>query len=363
MIRAVIVDDEAPARDRLHRLLAGKVDVVGEAGDGHEALARIAELAPDVVFLDIQMPGPSGLEVAARLRAPRPRIVFCTAFDQFAIDAFEHHAVDYLLKPVNSERLARTVDRMCRQIEEQRIRVREEREAARTQARLMPEAPPPIRGLDYAAFYRPASGVGGDYYDFLPLGGERLGLALGDVSGKGTYAGLLVAALQARMQALVAGRVTEPALVLEALNRLTVGKMEGNRFATLFFATYDGNTRALTFANAGHPPALLVAGTGNVTELAPTGPVIGWSADAAYEQRTVTLSPADTLVVFSDGINEAGAASGREFGVDALTQVILRDRDRDAAGLVAALTEEIDRFTAGAPPDDDRTLVVARVVS
>ncbi len=362
MIRAVIVDDEAPARDRLRRLLAGKVEVVGEAGDGHEALASIAALAPDVVFLDIQMPGPSGLEVAARLAAPRPRIVFCTAFDQFAIDAFEHHAVDYLLKPVNSDRLARTVARMHDQIEEQRARAREDTAAARTQARLMPDTPPPIRGLDYAGSCRPASGVGGDYYDFLPLGNERLGLALGDVSGKGTYAGLLAAALQAHLQALVAGNLSEPAQVLAALNRLTAGKMEGNQFATLFFALYDGNTHALTFANAGHPPALLVAATGDVCELAPTGRVIGWSTDVAYEQRTLTLAPGDTLVMFSDGISEAGASSGREFGADALARVILGDRDRDAAGLVSAISNEVDRFTAGAPPDDDRTLVVAKVV-
>lgn len=362
MIRALIVDDEAPARDRLRRLLAGKVDVVGEAGDGHEALARIAELAPDVVFLDIQMPGPSGLEVAARLQAPRPRIVFCTAFDQFAIDAFEHHAVDYLLKPVNSDRLARTVAQIGRQIDEQRARAREDRDAARTQARFMPNVPPPVRGLDYAGACRPALGIGGDYYDFLPLGDERLGLALGDVSGKGTYAGLLVAALQARMQALAAGNLTEPARMVGELNRLTVGKMEDHRFATLFFATYDARTRALTFANAGHPPALVFDETERVRELAPTGRVIGWSTDTIYQQQTMALAPGDTLVMFSDGITEAGAASAREFGVEGLTNVICQERRRDAAAIVSAVMDEVDRFTAGAPPDDDRTLVIAKVI-
>ena len=120
MIRALIVDDEEPARERLGRLLSGcGVDVVAEAADGHEALSRIDELAPDLVFLDIQMPGLSGLDVAASLRPPRPRVVFCTAFDRFAIDAFEHHAVDYLLKPVNRDRLARTVTRVSDEIQEQ----------------------------------------------------------------------------------------------------------------------------------------------------------------------------------------------------------------------------------------------------
>ena len=106
-LRALIVDDEAPARGRLRQLLSERpgVEVVGEAEDGVEAIERIQELTPDVVFLDIQMPGCSGLEVAASLGPTRPAIIFCTAFDQHAVDAFEPRAVDYLLKPVTRTRL------------------------------------------------------------------------------------------------------------------------------------------------------------------------------------------------------------------------------------------------------------------
>jgi two-component system, LytTR family, response regulator len=107
MLRTLLVDDEQPARDRLRQLLTGVDDVaiVGEAEDGVHAIERIAELQPDLVLLDIQMPGCSGLEVAASLARPRPAIIFCTAFDQYAVDAFELQAVDYLLKPVNRARL------------------------------------------------------------------------------------------------------------------------------------------------------------------------------------------------------------------------------------------------------------------
>jgi two-component system LytT family response regulator len=116
VIRALIVDDEAPARARLRLLLdeIDDVDVAGEAEDGEAALDMIAALKPDVVFLDIQMPGCTGLEVAASLRSPRPPIVFCTAFDQYAVDAFELSAVDYLLKPVNRSRLAKAVEKVRR---------------------------------------------------------------------------------------------------------------------------------------------------------------------------------------------------------------------------------------------------------
>jgi two-component system LytT family response regulator len=114
MIRTLLVDDEQPARERLRQLLAAHddVEVVGEAADGVEAAERIAELGPDLVLLDIQMPGASGLDVAASLGRPRPAVIFCTAFDQYAVDAFELSATDYLLKPVNRARLAAALDRV-----------------------------------------------------------------------------------------------------------------------------------------------------------------------------------------------------------------------------------------------------------
>jgi two-component system, LytTR family, response regulator len=116
MIRALLVDDEQPARDRLRRMLAEfkDVEVIGEAADGMEAMERIAELQPAVVFLDIQMPGATGLEVAASLPDPRPHIIFCTAFDQYAVDAFELHAIDYLLKPVSRARVEKALARVRR---------------------------------------------------------------------------------------------------------------------------------------------------------------------------------------------------------------------------------------------------------
>jgi two-component system, LytTR family, response regulator len=114
MIRVLVVDDEQTARERLRHLLGliPGVEVAGEAADGEQAIARIAELRPDLVLMDIQMPSCSGLEVVASLPSPRPKIVFCTAFDQYAVDAFELHAVDYLLKPVNRIRLAHAIERV-----------------------------------------------------------------------------------------------------------------------------------------------------------------------------------------------------------------------------------------------------------
>ena len=114
MIRTLVIDDEQPARERLKQLLGAHpdVEIIGEADDGIQAAEQIAALAPDLVLLDIQMPGASGLDVAASLGKPRPAVIFCTAFDQYAVDAFELSALDYLLKPVNRARLASALDRV-----------------------------------------------------------------------------------------------------------------------------------------------------------------------------------------------------------------------------------------------------------
>ena len=113
-IRTLLVDDEQPARERMRQLLAGveEIEIVGEAEDGVQAIECVAELSPDLVLLDIQMPGCSGLEVAASLGRPRPAIIFCTAYDQYAVDAFELQAADYLLKPVNRARLHAAITRV-----------------------------------------------------------------------------------------------------------------------------------------------------------------------------------------------------------------------------------------------------------
>lgn len=359
MIRALLVDDEEPARARLRELLAActGVIVVGEADDGVDAMARIIDLAPDVVFLDIQMPGLSGLDLARRLPPPRPRIVFCTAYDAFAVEAFEQHAVDYLLKPVGRERLAATVTRIGREIADRRARD----EAARTQARLMPRAGLTLGALECFGSCRPAQGISGDYFDLLPTPDGRAVITVGDVSGKGDYAGLLAAALQARLQTLVAGGLSGPARLLGAVNELTISTIEHHRFATLFAGVLDPRTQTLTYASAGHPPALIVSEDGSCRELPSSGPAIGWMGDAVFGEATVSLRPGDALLVYTDGITEAASQAGADLGAEGLGRLAAPLLREPAASLVSRLLEAVDSFASGVPPHDDRTLVVAKV--
>lgn len=361
MIRAVLVDDEQPARDRLRGLLEGRVEIVGEASDGLGAIDCIDRLRPDLVFLDIQMPGLSGLDVPLRLSAPRPRIVFCTAYDEFAVAAFERHALDYLLKPVNSDRLGATIDRVAHEVREQRWRARENEEAVRTQARLMPQSRLTSRNLECFGISRPAAQIGGDYFDFFPLDARRTALVVGDISGKGTFAGLLAAALQARVQTLVARGTSEPSDLIREVNRLSTGTMEANRFATLVFAVFDGETRTLSCASAGHPPVLVLSSAGVARQLHATAPVIGWVEAPTVEHHVLSLTPGDVILMSTDGITETADGDEGELGADGLAQLARGCLQRPAAEIATHLLAAVEHVAGGSAPADDRTLLVAKV--
>ena len=365
MIRAFIVDDEPPARDRLRQLLSAfeDIEVIGEAGDGLAAIEAIPAQQPDLVFLDIEMPASTGLQVAAALPPPRPSIVFCTAYDQYAIEAFELYAVDYVLKPINSERLARAVERVRRPLSEARRIQREFDAAQAVQARLFPQRLPPMSGLDYWGVCRPASAVGGDYYDFIPLGSRKLGLALGDVSGKGIYAGLLMASLQGRLQTQAPVYDTRLDGLVADLNNWMHSATETSKYATFFYGLYADSVRRLTYVNAGHNPPILIRdrSEGKVVRLEGGGTVIGLFPDAAYRQETMELEPADVLLIFSDGLTEAVRdGSGEEFGESRLRQAALEHAGTPARELCQSILSEVERFSGRSTQQDDLTLIVAK---
>jgi sigma-B regulation protein RsbU (phosphoserine phosphatase) len=362
MIRALLVDDEEPARDRLRGMLAEHDDVrvVGEAGDGEEAIKRIDELSPDLVFLDIQMPGRSGMEVIASLPPPRPRVIFCTAFDQYAIDAFDHHALDYLMKPLSRDRLARAIERVRRSAPSVDGLALEVAQASETQARLLPQTLPAMASLDYAGACRAAKDVGGDYYDFLPIGGGRLGIAVGDISGKGLYAGLLMAGLQARVQTLAPVHGGQVERLAAEVNRVMHASTDSNRYATLFYGVYDDAERTLSYVNAGHNPPLLLRPDG-AARLSPTGTVIGLMPEARYRKELVRLAPGETLVIFTDGVTDMVNERDEPFGEERLEDLVRRHGHRAAREILDLVLAELDTFRGGVKPHDDVTLVVAKV--
>lgn len=247
-------------------------------------------------------------------------------------------------------------------------RVKRNREldlAREVQQRLFPQVYPPIAGLDYAGACRPALSVGGDYYDFIRLSDTELGIAIGDVSGKGVPAALLMATLRAYLHGQTRHRPTDLADLMVDLNRLVYESSSANRYATFFYAQYDSSTRLLEYVNAGHNPPLLFRTYGNrdaVLRLDTGGPVIGLMPECSYVQHRVMLNEGDVLVLFTDGISEAMNAAGDEWGEEGLTQVIGANRALPAPELIECIMHRADEFVSGAAQYDDMTLITARIV-
>ena len=237
--------------------------VVGEAGDADAARAAVAALAPDVVFLDIEMPAERGTDLAATLPEPRPFIVFATAYERFAIDAFQYDAADYLLKPVNRQRLQATLQRMRDKVGAPAG----ERAARSSRGDPRPGAPAAaVAAADLpATCWRPArwprAAVGGDFYDAV-VAADHLAFVLGDVAGKGMAAGLVASSVQARWQAAMRHCDLTLTGMMTALNDDVLRSTEGSRYATLVHGVLAPATGRLRYVNAGHPPSLVVAADG-----------------------------------------------------------------------------------------------------
>jgi serine phosphatase RsbU (regulator of sigma subunit)/pSer/pThr/pTyr-binding forkhead associated (FHA) protein len=241
----------------------------------------------------------------------------------------------------------------------ERIMQRDLSQAAEIQGGMLPARAPEIAGVDLAGFNVPCRTVGGDYYDFFPYPGSSVGLALGDVSGKGMPASLMMMALHARVHVL-AENPGDLGAFMARLNKATCATCPSNRFITFFFSVFDAVSGDLRFANAGHNPPVLVRASGEAEMLEGGGPVLGVLSVAPYSEQRARLGPGDLLVLYSDGVTEANNPDFDEFGEERFVKVLSENRARPACDIVAAVTAALKEFTAGAPQADDITLVVAR---
>jgi phosphoserine phosphatase RsbU/P len=233
------------------------------------------------------------------------------------------------------------------------------------QQRLFPQEHPAIAGLEYAGACRPALEVGGDYYDFVRISGNQFGIAIGDVSGKGIAASLLMATLRAYLHGRTAAGECDLPSMMANLNRFVYESSDANRYATFFYAQHDASTGSLTYANGGHNPPLLFRAVDPHGDVDPIrlqcgGPVIGLLTDCNYLQDHVVLSPGDLLVAFTDGITEALNGAGVEWGEDRLIEAIRRHRNETAAALISRIMSLVDDFVGDARQYDDMTMVVVR---
>jgi serine phosphatase RsbU (regulator of sigma subunit) len=231
--------------------------------------------------------------------------------------------------------------------------------AKQVQSRLFPQAAPRVQTLDYAGACLQARDVGGDYYDFLDLGRERLGIVVGDISGKGIAAALLMANLQANLRSQCAIASDQPQRFLRSVNRLFFENTTDSAYATVFFAEFDDRKRRLRYANCGHVPGLLLRRDDTIERLHSTSPVLGIFKDWECAIREQTLSSGDTLLLYTDGIIESFNDAGEEFGESRLIEVASRYHDMAPQTLLAAIIDEVRKFS-GREQHDDITLIIAK---
>ncbi len=231
--------------------------------------------------------------------------------------------------------------------------------AKQVQARLFPQTVPKLTTLDYAGVCLQAHDVGGDYYDFLNLGHERLGLVIGDTSGKGIGAALLMANLQANLRSQSAIALENPQRFLQSVNQLLFENSTDSAYATLFFAEYDDQSGRLRYVNCGHYPPLVMRSGGTIERLPSTSTVLGLFPEWNCSVAQTHLSSGDTLVLYTDGITDSFNENGEDFGEPRLIAALRQHRELCPATMVDAVVGEVKRFSPR-EQHDDITLIVAR---
>ncbi len=247
-------------------------------------------------------------------------------------------------------------------VDERINRERMERElelATEIQQRFQPDAPPVLEGWDFQGISFSCYEIGGDYYDFIPRHDGSMLVALGDVSGKGTSASLLMSSLHAAIHAQVAARTPLPDLVT-AVNVYLANNTPTNRFITLFVTELDPASGTLTFINAGHNAPLIARADGSVELVESGGLPLGLMDFAEYELGTAQLDRGDVLFIYSDGVSEANNLKEEEFGMERLKQVISSNVGRPASGIRDRVESALSAFTGTAAPNDDITLVIVK---
>jgi serine phosphatase RsbU (regulator of sigma subunit) len=370
----ILIVDDTPANLRLlSQMLAEQGYRVRPAPDGPLALAAARAEPPDLILLDIRMPEMNGYEVGERLKADiRTRgipIIFISALDatEDKVRAFTVGGVDYVTKPFQVEEvLARVETHLALRRLQKRLQHanrKMERElalAGEVQASFLPRQLPDIPGWQLSVTLNPARETSGDFYDVNLLPNGLLGILVADVVDKGAGAALFMALSSTLIRTYAVEYPTQPALVLDAVNRRILRDTDANQFVTVFYGILDPAAGTLVYCNAGHcPPYLVSAQNGqDIKRLIRTGVPLGIFEDETWEQDAVQIGPGDVLVLYTDGITEAQNAQGASFGEDRLLQAVSANLGRPAQGIQDGVATEIHRFVGDVPQSDDIVLAV-----
>jgi sigma-B regulation protein RsbU (phosphoserine phosphatase) len=371
--RLLIADDQPDVLEALRLLLSQHDFSLELVTSPVTVLDRLRSEPCDLLLMDLNYSrdttsGDEGLQLlkdARALDAALP-IVVMTGWGniELAVEAMRGGAQSFVQKPWDKAELVQILQR---EVERGRglraqsaLHQREERDALLIQRALLPPTLPNNGVFEVAGSWQPATGFGGDCYDATLFTPTTLSMAIADVAGKGLPAALLMSSLQAAVRAF-AVESTPPHAICASVNRLLCGQMIAGRFATMCVLRLDRTRAAVSYANAGHNPPLLVHTDGTVDRLTSGGTVLGVFPDATYAGAEAPLRAGDRLLLFTDGITEAQNASDEEYGEDRLAAALVTHRELDAAALHAVLWGDVSQFTSGRGFQDDATLIVVAV--
>ena len=343
------------------------------ATNGEKALAIASgDEKPDLILLDVMMPGMDGYEVCRRLKAdPTTQnipVIFLTGQTgtEDETKGFEVGAVDYIHKPF-SEAVVKARVRthlMLReaheQIARQLIEINIELEMARQiQLSILPRDTPKLAGLDIVARYLPMTSVAGDFYDFILIDEQHVGILVADVSGHGLPSALIASMIQVALTAQVA-HASDPAKVLSGLNRALCGKFEHN-FVTAAYVYVDLEKKMMTYGGAGHPPLLFWSkSAGKVSEALENGLILGMFDEATYASLQLPIGAGDRVVLYTDGVPETKSSSDEEFGTPRFVQFMGTNNHLGVDQFADGLLDELSRWSGqprGQGQQDDITVL------
>ena len=277
-----------------------------------------------------------------------------TRFDDLDGNSFALVGRDDFVREIEAQRRA-----AAEKLEGERRTAQELEIAKQVQARLFPQTLPELKTLEYAGICIQAREVGGDYYDFLNLGQERLGIVIGDTSGKGIGAALLMANLQANLRSQSAIALDQPQRFLRSVNQLFYQNTTDSAYATLFFAEYEDKARRLRYANCGHYSPLLLRRDNTLERLNSTCTVLGLFQEWDCSIEELRLAAGDILALYTDGVTDSFNQAGEDFGEHQLIEALRRHRELSPQLMLGAIVDEVRRFSPH-EQHDDITLIIAK---
>jgi sigma-B regulation protein RsbU (phosphoserine phosphatase) len=372
----LVVDDSKAQASFIKNVLDDDYEMI-LAASGLEGLEKYKEINPDLIILDIEMPHMNGYEVCRRLKAMTENtfvpVIFLTSNSDLDSLTMGLHigGEDFLTKPFVPEELKARVDAALRtkktysKLETAHATVEKERDIiANIQKGLLCDEPPDIEGMRFFTDYQPSSKAGGDYYDFIPIDQDHLGVLISDVSGHGTPSAVIMAMMRVLLSSF-ATQTHSPKATLQKLNKILRQNLETGFFITTFYGVIHLPTKVMKYASAGHPPPFFINyNTDTISELwTNKGIPLMILPNNDMEEGVIQLEPNCKLALYTDGLTEAKNEVGEMFGAQRLAHTLQQlGKTRDANELGARVKEEIQEFMGQQGFSDDYTLAILEVI-